>query len=79
MDEVTLLATITMFLVWGPEEISQTPAIQTQCVIVFKDCWESKNPEVRLRYTPTCKSLSYVVLRCQVKSFSLRSTSDMLE
>lgn len=48
MDEVTLLATITMFLVWGPEEISQTPAIQTQCVIVFKDCWESKNPEVRL-------------------------------
>ncbi|XP_022329177.2 HEAT repeat-containing protein 5B-like isoform X3 [Crassostrea virginica] len=49
MDEVTLLATITMFLVWGPEEISQTPAIQTQCVIVFKDCWESKNPEVQMK------------------------------
>lgn len=49
MDEVTLLATITMFLVWGPEEIAQTPAIQTQCVGVFKDCWGSKNPEVSVQ------------------------------
>lgn len=49
MDEVTLLATITMFLVWGPDEIAQTPAIQTQCVGVFKDCWGSKNPEVSVQ------------------------------
>lgn len=49
MDEVTLLATITMFLVWGPDEIAQTPTIQTQCVGVFKDCWGSKNPEVQMK------------------------------
>lgn len=49
MDEVTLLATITTFLVWGPDEIAQTPTIQTQCVVVFKDCWGSKNPEVSVQ------------------------------
>ncbi|XP_061173824.1 HEAT repeat-containing protein 5B-like isoform X2 [Saccostrea echinata] len=49
MDEVTLLATVTMFLVWGPKEIAQTPSIQKQCVTMFKDCWESKLPEVQLK------------------------------
>lgn len=48
MDEVTLLATVTMFLVWGPEEIAQTQAIQIQCVTVFRDCWESNIQEVCL-------------------------------
>ncbi|XP_048732913.2 HEAT repeat-containing protein 5B-like isoform X6 [Ostrea edulis] len=49
MDEVTLLATVTMFLVWGPEEIAQTQAIQIQCVTVFRDCWESNIQEVQLK------------------------------
>nr|XP_034323943.1 HEAT repeat-containing protein 5B-like [Crassostrea gigas] len=44
IDEVTLLATIAMFLVWGPDEIAQTPAIQTQCVGVFRNCWGVQEP-----------------------------------
>jgi len=46
MEDVTLLGTITVFIVCAPKPVANIPSLKAQCVEVFKDTWDSDSSEV---------------------------------
>ncbi|KAK3093785.1 hypothetical protein FSP39_020183 [Pinctada imbricata] len=49
MDDVTLLAAISLFLVRAPQEVANNLSVQTQCIDVFRETWAADSLEIKLK------------------------------
>jgi hypothetical protein len=50
MEDVTLLGTVTIFLLYAPLDIATCVGIRNQCIEMFNDTWSSHSYEVNLSH-----------------------------